>query len=128
VGDLVRVVAAAVLRESRVLAARRRAPHRLAGSWEFPGGKVEPGEDDRAALVRECREELDIEVQVGRFLGAATADGLQIVLYAAELVAGNPQVRADHDELRWLPRGELDGLPWLPIDRELLPAVRAVLP
>jgi 8-oxo-dGTP diphosphatase len=127
VSEMVRVVAAALLRDGRVLAARRRPPHPLAGGWEFPGGKVEPGEDDRAALVRECREELAVEVEVGRFVGSAKADGLQIVLYVAELAAGIPQVRADHDELRWLRGGELEDVPWLPIDRELLPAVRPLL-
>lgn len=125
--ELVRVVAAAVLRDGRVLAARRRPPHRLAGGWEFPGGKVEPGEDDHGALARECLEELAVEVMVGRLAGEATGDGLRLVLYAAELADGAPQVGPDHDELRWLSRSELDDVAWLPIDRELLPTVRRLL-
>jgi 8-oxo-dGTP diphosphatase len=127
VGEPVRVVAAAALRGGRVLAARRRPPDRFAGGWEFPGGKVEPGEDDGTALARECREELAVDVHVGRFISAARRDGLHVVLYAVRLKGGTPHAGADHDELRWLTDAELDDVPWLPIDRDLLPAVRPLL-
>ena len=124
----IRVVAAAVLRDGLLLAARRRPPHRLTGGWEFPGGKVEPGEDDRAALARECYEELDVEIAVEQLLGAAADGDLQVLLYAATLLGGEPQPGIDHDEVRWLTGAQLDGVPWLPIDRKLLPAVRPLLP
>src|SRR3954452_20272603 len=64
------VVGAPILDGHRLLAARRNEPPALAGGWELPGGKVEPGEDDRSALVRECREELGVEIALGERVGA----------------------------------------------------------
>ena len=122
-----RVVAAALFQDGRVLAARRRPPHRLGGGWEFPGGKVEPGEDDVAALVRECREELSVDVAVSGALGSTHAGDLNLVLYSSTLIAGEPRPGIDHDELRWLGRADLEDARWLPIDRALLTAVRPLL-
>ncbi|SHG20967.1 8-oxo-dGTP diphosphatase [Jatrophihabitans endophyticus] len=128
---MIEVVAAALIRDARVLAARRAPPHRLAGGWEFPGGKVEPGESDGAALVRECREELDVTVEVDRRLGTARGDAtvapIRLSLYAARLVTGEPRPHEDHDALRWLTAAELASVEWLPIDRSLLPLVAAAL-
>lgn len=122
-----RVVAAAIVRGGRVLAARRVRPERLAGGWEFPGGKIEAGEDDRTALTRECEEELGVHVAVGDRLGSAEGGELRLVLYAACIVDGEPTTGADHDAIRWLSDNELDVIEWLPIDRDLLPAVRGLL-
>jgi 8-oxo-dGTP diphosphatase len=124
---VVAVVGAALVRDGRVLAARRSRPARLAGGWECPGGKVEPGESDAAALARELREELVVEVAVGARLGAAEDGSIRLTLYAATLAAGEPRPIADHDELRWLGPDELPSVAWLPIDAELLPAVAALL-
>jgi 8-oxo-dGTP diphosphatase len=119
------VVGAAILRHGRVLAARRAVPADLAGQWEFPGGKVEPGESDVAGLVRECREELGVQIAVGELLGCVEPPGLALRVYVAELIAGEPQPLADHDELRWLGAAELDDVPWLPADLPLVAALRA---
>ncbi len=121
--DPIHVVAAAILRDARVLVARRRLPPALAGGWEFPGGKVEPGEHERAALARECREELGIDVVVGARLGEATDERIVLTLFAARVEVGEPAVHRDHDALRWLTAAQLDDVRWLPIDRELLAAV-----
>lgn len=118
------VVAAALVRDGRLLAARRSRPHRLAGGWEFPGGKVEPDEDEVDALVRECREELGVDVAVGRRLAEAGTGGIRVVLYGATVAVGEPTSLEDHDELRWLSAEEIDAVGWLPIDRTLLPAAR----
>src|SRR5262245_47078389 len=68
--ERVRVVVAAVIeRDGLILAARRTGPPELAGQWEFPGGKAEPGENDIAALERECREELGVRIAVGERIG-----------------------------------------------------------
>jgi 8-oxo-dGTP diphosphatase len=124
----VHVVGAAIIRDGRVLAARRVRPAAVAGGWEFPGGKVEDGESERAALARECREELGIAIAVGERLAEAVDDRIRLVVYAAALVGGEPRPLDDHDELRWLTAAELDEVAWLPIDRELLPLVAAGLP
>ncbi len=114
---LVSVVGAAVVANGRVLASRRTEPPRLAGLWEFPGGKVEPGEDDVTALRRELREELAVEVEVGRRVGPDLPIGTTAVLrvYLAVLTEGEPAL-VDHDEHRWLGPDELDAVPWIPVD------------
>jgi 8-oxo-dGTP diphosphatase len=118
------VVGAAIVREGRVLAARRRLPANLAGLWEFPGGKVEPGESESAAVVRECREELGISVTVESRLGRAPiGENLELVLYAATLTQGRPTPSATHDLLRWLVMAELVTIEWLEPDKMLLNAV-----
>ena len=126
---LVGVVGAALLRDGRVLASRRTDPPRLAGLWEFPGGKVEAGETDEQALVRELREELGIEAAVGERLGPDLPIGETAVLrvYVCRIVAGEP-VLVDHDEHRWLAADELEDVPWIEVDLPLLPALRSVLP
>ncbi len=118
------VVGAAIVRGGRLLAARRSAPSALAGGWELPGGKVEAGETEVAALVRECREELGVDVAAGNRVSGEwpLRDGLVLRVYLAELLAGEPLPLEDHDELRWLGAAELFDVPWLPAD---LPAVHA---
>jgi 8-oxo-dGTP diphosphatase len=117
------VVAAALVRNARVLAARRLAP----SGWEFPGGKIEAGESAAHALERECHEELGVIVRCGPHLATASRDQIVVHLWRAELIEGCPAPLTDHSELRWVSRTELDELDWLPIDRDLLDAVRAVL-
>jgi len=112
--------------DGRVLAARRSAPSELAGGWEFPGGKVEPGEDCASALVRECAEELGVEVAPIRELGVARG-AIELRLWLADLVDGTPAPLEDHDELRWLDAATLGDVAWLPIDIELLDFVRPLL-
>jgi 8-oxo-dGTP diphosphatase len=117
------VVGAAIVRDGRVLAARRRRPESLAGGWEFPGGKVDAGEAETAAVVRECAEELGIQVACGvRLPGEWQISGALVLrVFLAEIVAGEPRPGADHDELRWLGRTEIFEVDWLPAD--LLAAV-----
>jgi 8-oxo-dGTP diphosphatase len=128
--DLVAVVGAALLRDDppQVLASRRTAPPHLSGLWEFPGGKVEPGETDAQALARELREELGIEVTVGDRLGGDLKIGETAVLrvYACRLVSGELTL-VDHDEHRWLTAEELDSVPWIPVDLPLIPELRRLL-
>ncbi|GHE29427.1 DNA mismatch repair protein MutT [Streptosporangium violaceochromogenes] len=119
------VVGAAILDgDGRLLAAQRAQPPELAGGWEFPGGKVDPGEDDRTALIRECKEELGVLVETGEQVGGdwPLADGYVLRIWLAAIVAGEPEAR-EHMGLRWLARDELYDVRWLPAD---LPVVRAV--
>jgi 8-oxo-dGTP diphosphatase len=115
------VVAAAIRRNGRVLAARRVRP--VAG-WEFPGGKVEAGESEPAALIREIHEELDTAIEVGARLGEAGDGRITLVLYDATLTGAEPRAMHAHDALQWVAAAALDALDWLPIDRELLPRLR----
>ncbi|MFC5802526.1 (deoxy)nucleoside triphosphate pyrophosphohydrolase [Streptomyces formicae] len=118
------VVAGAVYDQGRLLAARRSAPPALAGGWELPGGKLEPGETPEQALVRELREELGVEAEpVERVPGEwPLGPGYVLQVWTARLLSGDPRPLEDHDELRWLAVDELDSVEWLPQDR---PAVEA---
>jgi 8-oxo-dGTP diphosphatase len=111
----------------RVLAARRASPRPYPGRWELPGGKVEAGETAEQALHRELAEELGLTVRLGARLGPdlPIPDGTMRV-WVAEIGSGTPRA-VDHDRLRWLTAGELDGLAWLDADRPLLPHLRRLL-
>lgn len=128
---LIRVVAAILVNDDRqVLAARRGPGQGYAGKWEFPGGKVRPGEDDRAALAREIDEELGVTVEVGAFVAEARVEApartIALVAYRCRLDAGRLEPR-EHDALRWCRAPELGELDWTAADADLLPAVRALL-
>ncbi len=123
------IVGAAILDRGRVLAAQRAAPAEFAGGWEFPGGKVEVGESDETALVRECREELGVEIELDDRLGTdiPLRDGSSLLrVWTARIVAGVP-VACEHAELRWLSRDELSDVAWLPADLPLVDALAALL-
>ena len=112
------VVAAAIERDGRYLAARRTKPDWAAGRWEFPGGKVEPGESEVDALVREIREELGVEISVGERVPGEWPlhDDLVLHLYVATLTDGEPQPLDHHDALRWITPEEFDEVAWLESD------------
>ncbi|WP_085873373.1 MULTISPECIES: (deoxy)nucleoside triphosphate pyrophosphohydrolase [unclassified Nocardioides] len=115
------VVGAAIIRDGRVLAARRTTPPEAAGRWELPGGKVESGETPDAALVREIAEELGCTVEVVAWLPGAAAIGAGHTLSVAlaRIVAGEP-VPHEHDAVRWLGPDELGDVDWLEPDRPFL--------
>jgi len=117
------VVAAALVCDGLVLAARRVDPP----GWEFPGGKVEPGETAQQALARECREELGIEIECVAQLGEAADDRITLQLWHVTLRSGVPGTSADHDALQWVDRDSLAALDWLPLDRLLLADVERAL-
>ena len=122
------VVAGALIVGSAVLVAQRRRPPDLAGRWELPGGKVAPGEGEAAALIRELREELGIDVVVGERVGGDVVVGESLVLraYAVEQTGGDLHPH-DHGALRWVDADGLHELPWVPADRAWLPDLMALL-
>jgi 8-oxo-dGTP diphosphatase len=125
------IVGAAIVRGDALLAQQRAYPPEVAGLWELPGGRVEPGETETEALRRECREELGVDVLVGARVGADIPLRAALVLkvYAAELADSSAEPKPlEHMGLRWINAASLDTLQWLPADLELLPNLRALLP
>jgi 8-oxo-dGTP diphosphatase len=123
------VVGAVIVRDGRVLAARRTRPVDLAGQWEFPGGKVEEGENLEEALARELKEELNSTISVmGEVVDGGApwriGDKHVLRLFLATVVTGEPTAGEDHDQLRWLLPSDLGEVAWLPSDQLALPAVR----
>lgn len=114
------VVAAAIIDSGSLLACRRIKPEPVAGLFELPGGKVHDGEEAVAALVREVREELAVEIDcwatpIGSWpLNADTS----LEVYRASLVGDRPTQSTDHDQLVWLDTSQwLSGVEWIPADR-----------
>ncbi|WP_022920260.1 (deoxy)nucleoside triphosphate pyrophosphohydrolase [Ornithinimicrobium pekingense] len=119
-------------RPTRLLAARRSGPPALAGGWEFPGGKVEPGEPPAGAAVREAREELGVRVELGDPVGPGPwplGATHEMWLWWAVTCPGEPEPQplADHDELRWVTLETLRDVPWLANDRAVVDHVEAFL-
>ena len=126
----IRVVAAVIVRDGKVLACRR-APHKsLAGLWEFPGGKVEPGETDEVALAREIREELDVDITVGAFIAESVEPAgeamIRLNAYWARLGADDVAVSTDHDLMEWFAPTDLGTVTWAPADVPLLSKVTSL--
>jgi 8-oxo-dGTP diphosphatase len=124
------IVAAIIVMDGRVLACERSAPPEVAGRWEFPGGKVEPGESDAAALARECAEELGVRVRVGARVGpdVPLAHGRAVLrVFRVELLDGGVPRALEHAAMRWLGADELMSVPWLPADAPIVAELPALL-
>jgi 8-oxo-dGTP diphosphatase len=118
-------------RPTRLLAARRTGPPALAGGWELPGGKVDPGEDSVTALHREVREELGVLVELGKEVPGPVdgawplGDRYLMRVWLARVTTGRPEPLEDHDELRWLDLADAFAVGWLPADLPIVDAVTA---
>ncbi|GER24212.1 DNA mismatch repair protein MutT [Zafaria cholistanensis] len=116
---------------TRLLVARRTKPEQYAGMWEFPGGKVEPGESCQEALLRELDEELGVEARLGAEVPGPLEQGWALNgtaamrVWMAEVISGEPAPLQDHDELRWveLDAVALEALAWIPADRPIVEAL-----
>lgn len=123
------VVAALIWRGERFLACQRPA-HKARGLlWEFVGGKVEPGERREEALIRECREELGVTVEVGEMfmeVDHVYPDlTVHLTLFHASIPEGEPQ-KLEHNDLRWLTVEEIDQYEFCPADIEILERLKQV--
>lgn len=136
--NAVLVVAAAIVDDletpGALLAARRSRPAHLVGRWEFPGGKVDAGEEPEAALHREIGEELGVRVELGAEIVGPDAGGWIITdrhvmrLWFARIVDDDePVPLVEHDELRWLPGDRLADVDWLDGDVRIVEHVRPFL-
>lgn len=118
--------------EGAYLACLRPEGKHLGGRWEFPGGKVDPGESAEAALIRELREELAVDVEIGRALGPVVwtygDKTIRLRPLLCRIVAGDLQA-LEHEQLLWCQPEDFDKLPWadadIPILREIKSAVSA---
>lgn len=123
----INVVGAVVVSNGQVLCAQRGSKGSLAGMWEFPGGKIEPGESPRTALEREITEELLCSVDVGEQVTATTHEYdfgvVTLTTFYCTLVEGTPQL-TEHEEVRWLDPTDLASLSWAPAD---IPAVELIM-
>ena len=128
---VVDVVAALIWRGNRFFACQRPKDKARANFWEFPGGKVEPGESHAEALVRECREELDITLKVGDLFCEVMHPYSDIVvrlfLYHCTLPKGTPKL-LEHQAFAWLTTGEIHQYAFCPADRVILDKLQAEYP
>lgn len=120
---MLEVVAALIWKNERFLACQRPA-HKARGLlWEFAGGKVEPGETKEQALIRECKEELGVELDVGRvFLEVTHAYPdltVHLTLFQAKIASGTLQ-KLEHEDLRWITISEIDQYDFCPADQVIL--------
>lgn len=120
---MVDVVAALIWDGNRFLACQRPA-HKARGLlWEFVGGKVEPGESREQALIRECREELDIGISVGPVFMELVHEypdlTVNLTLFHAAIADGTPKM-LEHNDIRWITVEEIDQYPFCPADEEIL--------
>ena len=122
----IRVVAAVIRDENRIFATQRGYGDYKDG-WEFPGGKIEPGETSEQALVREIKEELETSVRVENLIETIEFDypkfHLSMDCYWCSIIDGDLVLR-EHEAAKWLTYDELDSVDWLPADRILIEAIR----
>lgn len=123
---IVKVVAAVIVNENRVFATQRGYGEFKDG-WEFPGGKIEPGETPQEALKREIKEELDAEVEVGELLDTVEYDyptfHLSMKCFFCAIKSGE-LVLKEHEAAKWLTAETLDSVEWLPADRGLAEKIK----
>ncbi len=125
----VRVVAAIIIRDGKVFATQR-GYGQWQGWWEFPGGKIEAGECPQEALVREIREELEAEIQVGELIETIEWDypdfHLTMHCFVCSLVSESMHLN-EHEDSAWLTRDTLHSVKWLPADEGLILKIREII-
>ena len=120
-------VVAAVIHKDGAYFATQRGYGEFEGMWEFPGGKIEPGESRESALKREIQEELGIDITIDKFLCTTDYDypsfHLTMHCYLCSIVSGEIELR-EHKSARWLTVDMLDSVEWLPADKEVVDKLR----
>ena len=125
----IEVVAAVIIKDGKVFATQR-GYGQWKDWWEFPGGKIEPGECPQEALVREIREELDAEIEVGGLLETVEWDypdfHLTMHCFICRLLSDSLHLN-EHEDATWLTRETLDSMQWLPADRGVVGKIGGIL-
>lgn len=121
------VVAALIWQKDRFMACQRPA-HKARGLlWEFVGGKVEPGETKEEALIRECREELDVTLEVGDVFTDVIHEypdlTVHLTLFNAKIAHGEPKL-LEHNDIKWITAAEIDSLEFCPADKTILEKIK----
>lgn len=125
----IRVAAAIIIHENKIFATQRGYGEFKDG-WEFPGGKIEPGETPQQALIREIREELDTEIEVGELVDTVEYDypafHLSMDCFLCRVKSGD-LVLKEHEAARWLSPENLNSVDWLPADEGLIRKLSSLL-
>ncbi len=125
--NIIRVTAAVMVHDGMLLIAKRKPTTRLPNLWELPGGKVEPNEAPEECLIREIKEEFDIHITVGEYLGSNihTYDfgTIELMAYRADWEEGD-LILKDHEEIRWVFTHELDQFDFAPADISFVDKLR----
>ena len=127
---IISVVAAAIEKDGKIFCAQRPEGKSLGGYWEFPGGKIEDGESPEQALVREIKEELDTDINVGELIDTIEYDypnfHLSMDCFWCEIVQGELKLR-EHESAKWLSKEKLYTVDWLPADAGLIEKIKEIL-
>ena len=129
--DTVRVVCGIIFKEDKILLCRRKAEKSLGGYWEFPGGKVEPDESESEALIRELKEELSLQVEIGDHFKTIVHQyeqiQIELIAYTCKFIQADFRL-VDHDEIQWVKKKELPNFHLaaadIPISEALVPLNR----
>ena len=123
-------VVAAVIRHGDQVFATQRGHGEFEGGWEFPGGKMEPGETPQEALIREIKEELDTEIEVGELIATVEYDypkfHLTMHCFMCSIKSGH-LVLKEHEAAKWLTKDILDSVDWLPADEAIIEKIKQKL-
>jgi len=121
---IIDVVGAIIKDGDRYLVGQRPANKSQGGMWEFMGGKIEPGETPEQALARECREELALEIEnenvVDSVVHEYSEKTIRLILISCSPKSDSVPKALEHQQIRWVTREEMDGLPFAPADRDLI--------
>ena len=124
------VIAGIIIDNNKILIAQRGLNEKLAGKWEFPGGKVELGETQQECLKREIKEELELNIEVGEYLGESIYtypnSKIKLIAYFATIVDGDMKLSV-HDKIEWITINEIDKYDFAPADIPLIKKLKEVL-